>query len=121
MILETLPQKEDFNANACFSKMKRLQLIKISNVPLPQGLDYISNELRMMEWHDYPLKSMPRSFRPNNLVELIMPHSHIKQLPEGFSVRFSLKQVFFFLLRLSSLILNFSYLLLLFCHRIWTS
>ena len=75
--------------------MTRLELIKIYDVLLPQGLNDLSNELRMMEWHDYPLRSMPRSFRPNNLVELIMPHSNIEQLPEGFSVRFSNAGVFF--------------------------
>ena len=89
MVLNSPPHKEDLNAEA-FSHMKRLRLIKLCNVQLPQGLNYLSNELRIMEWHDYPLKSMPRSFRPDNLVELIMPHSRIEQLPEGFSVSFSL-------------------------------
>ena len=94
-MLTSPPHKETLNANA-FSKMTRLELIKIYDVLLPQGLNDLSNELRMMEWHDYPLRSMPRSFRPNNLVELIMPHSNIEQLPEGFSVRFYNAGVFFF-------------------------
>ena len=63
----------------------------MSNVHLPEGLSFLSNKLRMMEWHDYPLKSMPNSFQPDNLVELIMPRSHIKQLPEGFGVSFPLR------------------------------
>jgi hypothetical protein len=84
--------KEHLNAET-FSKMENLKLLQIFNVKLPRGLSYLSNELRLMEWHDYPLKSMPRSFQPNNLVELIMPGSHIKQLPKGFSVRFLLMQV----------------------------
>ena len=70
--------------------MKSLRLLKISNVHLPTGLNFLSNKLRMMEWHDYPLKFMPISFQPDNLVELIMPRSHIKQLPEGLTVSFTL-------------------------------
>ena len=93
VMLNCPPNKEDLNAN-CFSEMTRLRLINICNVLLPHGLNYLSNELQMMEWNDYPLKYMPRNFRPNNLVELIMHHSHIEQLPEEFTVRFSLMHFF---------------------------
>ncbi|KAL0017104.1 hypothetical protein SO802_004173 [Lithocarpus litseifolius] len=85
MVINSPPHKEELNAEA-FSKMKRLRLIKICNVQLPQGLNYLSNELRMMDWCDYPLKSMPISFRPTNLVELIMPRNCIEQLPTGFAI-----------------------------------
>ncbi|XP_059453461.1 disease resistance protein RUN1-like [Corylus avellana] len=85
IMLNTPPQKEErLNAEA-FSKMENLKFLQIRNVQLPQGLSYLSNKLRLMEWHEYPLKSMPRSFQPNKLVELIMPRSHIKELPKGFS------------------------------------
>ncbi|XP_050254791.1 disease resistance-like protein DSC1 [Quercus robur] len=84
MVLNLPPHKENLNAEA-FSNMKNLRLLKISNVHLPTGLNFLSNKLRMMEWHDYPLKFLPMSFQPDNLVELIMPRSHIKQLPVGFS------------------------------------
>jgi len=88
MVINSPPHKEELNTEA-FSKMTRLRLIKICNVQLPQGLNYLSNELRMMDWCDYPLKSMPISFRPTNLVELIMPRNCIEQLPTGFAVSFS--------------------------------
>ncbi|KAK9995036.1 hypothetical protein SO802_024739 [Lithocarpus litseifolius] len=83
MVLNSPPHDENLNDKA-FSDMINLRLLKISNVHLPKGLNFLSNKLRMMEWHDYPLKSMPNSFQPDNLVELIMPRSHIGQLPEGF-------------------------------------
>ncbi|KAG2663165.1 hypothetical protein I3760_16G014700 [Carya illinoinensis] len=83
IVLDSLLQKEELNAEA-FLEMKRLRLLKICNVLLPHGLDYLSNELLFIEWHEYPLKSLPRSFRPKNLVELIMRCSHIKQLSKGF-------------------------------------
>ena len=89
MVLNSPPCKENLNDKA-FLYMKSLRLLKISNVHLPIGLNFLSNKLRMMEWHDYPLKFMPISFQPDNLVELIMPRSHIEQLPEGLTVSFPL-------------------------------
>ena len=89
MVLNSPPRKENLNDKA-FLYMKSLRLLKISNVHLPIGLNFLSNKLRMMEWHDYPLKFMPISFQPDNLVELIMPRSHIEQLPEGLTVSFPL-------------------------------
>ena len=91
--------KEHLSAEA-FSKMKNLRLLKINNVKppqglnrghvqLPQGLNYLSNELRIIDWHGYPLKSMPTSFQLNKLVELRMLYSDIKQLWKGIMVRFS--------------------------------
>ncbi|XP_050251162.1 TMV resistance protein N-like isoform X1 [Quercus robur] len=84
MVLNSPPRKENLNDKA-FLYMKSLRLLKISNVHLPTGLNFLSNKLRMMEWHDYPLKFMPISFQPDNLVELIMPRSHIEELPEGLT------------------------------------
>lgn len=94
MLISSPHEEENLNAGT-FSMMKKLSFLKIYNVQLPQGLNYLSNELRLMEWHGYPLKFMPMSFQPKKLVELIMPHSHIKQLPEGLSVRFHLCKYFF--------------------------
>ena len=97
--------KEHLSAKA-FSKMKILRFLKIGYVhppkdliggpiQLPQGLNYLSNELRIIDWRGYPLKSMPTSFQPNKLVELRMHHSDIKQLWKGIMVRFSLMQMCF--------------------------
>ncbi|XP_059453463.1 TMV resistance protein N-like [Corylus avellana] len=85
-ILLNAPAHKQVRLNAdAFSKMKNLRLLRICTAHLPQGLNYLSNELHLLEWHEYPLKSMPRSFQPNKLVELIMPGSLIEQLPEEFS------------------------------------
>jgi hypothetical protein len=48
----------------------------------------ISNKLCVMNWCGYPLESLPTNFKPYSLVELIMPHSCIKQLWDGRKVRF---------------------------------
>ena len=104
-----MDKNERLSAEA-FSKMKNLRFLKIGyvqpptsrgpvqlpqgynrgHVQLPQGLIYLSNELRIIDWHGYPLKSMPTSFQPIKLVELRMHYSGIKKLWKGIMVRFSL-------------------------------
>ena len=108
-------QKVEHLSAEAFSKMKILRLLKIGNekppkdfingtmqlqkdfnkgkVQLPKSHSYLSNELRIIEWHGYPFKSMPTSFQPKKLVELRMRCSCIKHLWKGIMVRFSLKQM----------------------------
>ena len=105
MLNMPIEAKEHLSVKA-FSKMKILRFLKIGYVhppqdriggpiQLPQGLSYLSNELRIIDWHGYPLKSMPTSFQPNRLVELRTHYSDIKQLWKGIMVRFSLMQLCF--------------------------
>ncbi|KAF9670523.1 hypothetical protein SADUNF_Sadunf13G0077900 [Salix dunnii] len=63
-----------------FSKMTKLRLLKIHNVDVSEGPEYLSNELRFLEWHAYPSKSLPVCFQPDELVELYMSCSSIEQL-----------------------------------------
>ncbi|CAK7330207.1 unnamed protein product [Dovyalis caffra] len=74
-----------------FSKMSKLRLLKIHNVELSEGPDYLSNELRFLEWHGYPSKSLPTFFQVDNLVELDMSYSTIEQLGHGFKRSINLK------------------------------
>ncbi|CAJ2637836.1 unnamed protein product [Trifolium pratense] len=62
------------------SKMNRLRLLILKEVEFSGSLDYISNELRYVEWDEYPFLYLPSSFQPNQLVELILVDSSIKQL-----------------------------------------
>ncbi|KDP38828.1 hypothetical protein JCGZ_04985 [Jatropha curcas] len=50
---------------------------------LPHGLDFLPEQLRYLYWHFYPLESLPLKFCPNNLVELHLPNSQLKQLWDG--------------------------------------
>ncbi|KAL4312547.1 hypothetical protein GQ457_01G004640 [Hibiscus cannabinus] len=52
-----------------FLKMKRLRVLRVFNAPTPSSrdLNYLSNELRLLEWHGYPFKSFPSTFHPENL------------------------------------------------------
>ena len=92
-MLNTYNQREECADAEAFSKMKKMRLLKIGNVQLPQGLSYLSNELRFIEWHGYPLESMPTNFQPRKLVELRMHCSGIEKLWEEIMVRFSPMQL----------------------------
>ncbi|XP_050141037.1 disease resistance protein RPP4-like, partial [Malus sylvestris] len=46
---------------------------------LSTSLD-LPNSLRYLYWYRYPLESLPSNFSPENLVELHMPYSRVKQL-----------------------------------------
>ncbi|TQD96323.1 hypothetical protein C1H46_018089 [Malus baccata] len=64
------------------------ELVKFFKVPLfgkrynnildlSQGLQSLPNSLRYLYWLGYPLKSLPSTFSPQNLVELRMPGSFV--------------------------------------------
>ena len=91
-------QKEEHLDAEVFSKMKKMRLLKVvdmGNVKLPQCLNCISNELHIIEWHGYPLSSLPSNFQPNKLVELKMHCSSIKRLWNGNMVRFTYSILYF--------------------------
>nr|XP_023874153.1 TMV resistance protein N-like [Quercus suber] len=97
IVLKTPAIKKEHLSVEAFSKMTNLRFLKIGYVQppqdliggpiqLPQGLNYLSNELRVIDWHGYPLKSLPTSFQPNKLVELRMHCSDIKQQWKGIMI-----------------------------------
>ncbi|CAA7021988.1 unnamed protein product [Microthlaspi erraticum] len=74
-----------------FKSMHNLRFLKIysSNPEKHQGLrllkdlESLPNELRLLHWEDYPLKSLPQDFDPRHLVELNMPYSKLQKLWGG--------------------------------------
>ncbi|XP_039059053.1 disease resistance protein RPV1-like [Hibiscus syriacus] len=72
----------NLNVNAV-SKMKKLRLLKVLCLSNCDELKYLPNELRLLDWMGYPLRFLPPSFQPDNLVALLLPHSHIEQLWKG--------------------------------------
>ncbi|XP_038691228.1 disease resistance-like protein DSC1 [Tripterygium wilfordii] len=70
-----------------FERMTNLEFLKIkvdlSTLHLPQGLESLSNELLYLYWDRYPLTYLPSNFYPENLVKLIMRHSHVEHLWNG--------------------------------------
>ncbi|KAL0009449.1 hypothetical protein SO802_010951 [Lithocarpus litseifolius] len=70
------PTKLQLDAN-CFEKMKNLKFLMVGNVDICRGLEYLPNELRVLDWLGFPLSSLPSNFRPQNLVALNLPQSRI--------------------------------------------
>nr|XP_008382440.2 disease resistance-like protein DSC1 [Malus domestica] len=66
---------------ADFKVMSNLMMLTVVNYGtyLAASLD-LPSSLRYLEWHGYPLNSLPSKFCPENLVELHMPRSRVKKL-----------------------------------------
>ncbi|XP_022035394.1 disease resistance protein RUN1-like [Helianthus annuus] len=67
---------------SCFSKMRKLKFLRISNIHFPQGLNYLSNDLRILEWYGCSLKSLPSMFKPKHIYQLEMCYSQLETLWE---------------------------------------
>ncbi|KAJ9167286.1 hypothetical protein P3X46_021950, partial [Hevea brasiliensis] len=76
-------QGDRYLSSKAFLKMKALRFLILSNLNLSKDIEYLSNELRYLEWYGYPFKSLPQSFQPDQLVELHMSYSSIEQLWKG--------------------------------------
>ncbi|TYI03619.1 hypothetical protein ES332_A11G352200v1 [Gossypium tomentosum] len=76
-----------------FSRMKKLRLLKVLCVSNCDDIKYLSNELRLLDWTGYPLRYLPPSFQPDNLVALLLPYSHIEQLWKGNRPLYKLKMI----------------------------
>nr|XP_004510440.1 disease resistance protein LAZ5 isoform X2 [Cicer arietinum] len=74
-----------------FAKMNRMKFLDIyttgshnqRSLSLPQGLEFLPNELRYLRWEYYPLESLPSKFSAENLVTLNLPYSQLKKLWHG--------------------------------------
>ena len=66
--------------------MCNLRLLIIDGVQIPNGLNHLSNDLRVLEWDHYSSICLPSSFQPKELFELRLQWSKIKYLWEGVKV-----------------------------------
>ncbi|XP_041016680.1 disease resistance protein Roq1-like [Juglans microcarpa x Juglans regia] len=112
IVLNLPNQNEERFHVRTFSKMKKLRILKIRNTSFVNisfsnlyhkllNLHWHSGDplrfmpthrLRVLEWSEYPSKSLSNSFQPDNLIELRFPCSHIKQLWKGIKSFGSLKR-----------------------------
>ncbi|KAI9119699.1 hypothetical protein K1719_009088 [Acacia pycnantha] len=101
-IMLDVPQIKDIQFNAkTFKRMSNLRFLKFysdlnhcsSHVYLPQVLEFLPNKIKYLEWYGYPLKSLPPTFCPENLVELHMPNSHVQKLWDGVQDLVNLKEI----------------------------
>ena len=61
----------------CLERMKNLKFLVASNVDICRGLKYLPNELRVLDWSEFSLSSLPSSFHLQKLIALNMPESRI--------------------------------------------
>ncbi|KAH9782124.1 ADP-ribosyl cyclase/cyclic ADP-ribose hydrolase [Citrus sinensis] len=80
------PVNEVHLSAKAFSLMTNLGLLKINNVQLLEGLEYLSNKLRLLDWHRYPLKSLPSNLQLDKIVEFKMCYSRIEELWKGIKL-----------------------------------
>jgi hypothetical protein len=67
--------------------MKRLRMFINHNACFLEEPNFLSNELKVLDWPNYPGESLPANFCGKNLVVLTMPQIHFKEL-EGVQVVF---------------------------------
>ncbi|KAL1345143.1 hypothetical protein HN51_018936 [Arachis hypogaea] len=86
-----------------FARMYKLKFLRISCswtrhgeclLRVPQGIESLSDELRLLEWNACPLKSLPSSFCAENLVKLMMMDSGLEKLWDGVQNIVNLKEVY---------------------------
>ncbi|KAH9725851.1 ADP-ribosyl cyclase/cyclic ADP-ribose hydrolase [Citrus sinensis] len=70
-----------------FFNMTNLRMLTIGNVQLPEGLEFLPNELQYLEWHGYPSKSLPANFQPEKFFELNMCYSRMERIWSGIKLK----------------------------------
>ncbi|XP_035546802.1 disease resistance protein RPV1-like [Juglans regia] len=81
-----LPDGEDIinlDSNA-FVSMKGLRVFINRNARFFEGPNYLSNELRILDWSEYPMQSLPPNFNGKKLIIFRMRDSLVMELGQRF-------------------------------------
>ncbi|XP_042961166.1 TMV resistance protein N-like [Carya illinoinensis] len=81
-----LPDSEDMiNLGPdAFVSMKGLRVFINRNARFSEGPNYLSNELRVLDWSEYPMQSLPPNFNGKKLIVFRMRDSLIMELGQRF-------------------------------------
>ena len=96
--LESKSTTEQLEAKI-FRKMKNLRFLIIHNVHFHghEGLEYLPNGLRLLDWDTYPFSSLPSSFCPKKLVVFRMPRNRmVESLMQVWSLVYICKLLYIF-------------------------
>ncbi|XP_042964441.1 disease resistance protein RUN1-like [Carya illinoinensis] len=86
-ILIEFPKQDLIDLNPeTFSAMRRLRIFINRNARFLREPNYLSNELRVFDWHGYPSHFFPQKFHGKKLLVLKMDDCFIKELGEGLKV-----------------------------------
>ncbi|KAG2300213.1 hypothetical protein Bca52824_036685 [Brassica carinata] len=83
-------------SKSAFQGMQNLEFLILDTwfTMIPkEGLSYLPNKLRLLEWKDYPLTCLPSKFSCKFLVELIMRESKLEKLWDGIKPLQRLKRI----------------------------
>ncbi|KAG2667276.1 hypothetical protein I3760_15G106200 [Carya illinoinensis] len=84
-ILIDLPKKDMICLSSeAFTKMKNLRYFLNHNARFSRSPSYLSNELRVLNWVEYPSQSLPYNFHGRKLVDLRISDSLFKEFGVGF-------------------------------------
>ncbi|KAM7466186.1 hypothetical protein LguiB_013748 [Lonicera macranthoides] len=87
-----LPRTEETKiSSTSFARINNLRLLKMHNVHVTGSLEHLSNQLRWLCWHHYPLKCLPSIFHMEKLVVLDMQYSKLNTIWKGSKFLKSLK------------------------------
>lgn len=70
-----------------FKKMRNLKILIVRSGHFFGSPQHLPNNLRLLDWMEYPSSSLPSSFQPKKLVVLNLSHSRFT-MQEPFKVRF---------------------------------
>lgn len=84
-VLEQEPPEINLRATS-FSGMKNLKFFKARDAYFSGDIKYLPNNLRLIDWPEFPFESLPSNFDPKKLVKLNMPRSRMLQLGGTFKV-----------------------------------
>ncbi|KAJ7974071.1 Disease resistance protein [Quillaja saponaria] len=82
-----LPERREVKWNRkAFKEMKNLRIIIIRNAYLKGGPKYLPDNLRLLEWQEYPSQYLPDDFREEKLVILRLTYSRfmLEEMKEKF-------------------------------------
>ncbi|XP_076902423.1 disease resistance protein Roq1-like [Bidens hawaiensis] len=71
------------NPNKATSNLKKLRWLRACDRTYDRGPNFLSNELRFIDWKGYPTRRFPDSFKPMKLVVLTLENSLQKKLWKG--------------------------------------
>ena len=85
--LSRINEEENTTVRAeALSRMNPLRLLILKDVNFSGSLNSLPNELRYLEWENYPFTYFPSNCELTKLVELVLIRSNIKQLWKGTKV-----------------------------------
>ncbi|KAI4324075.1 hypothetical protein L6164_023639 [Bauhinia variegata] len=76
-----------------FSKASQVKLLKLCKMQLPHGLNCLPSALKVLDWTECPLKSLPLTIELDELINLKLRRSKLETLWNGTKFLGSLKSI----------------------------